>query len=68
MREPLTSVREPLVAVDEDDSRQAQQVQQVHTDGQTCHVEDEHKPTVRVRLVGVVFPLEDEPEHDSRES
>ena len=34
------------------------------SDGETSEIEDEHKPTVGVGLVGMVFPFEDEPEHD----
>ena len=39
----------------------------MHTDGQSRHVEDQHKPTVSVWLVGVIFPLEDKPEHHGGE-
>ena len=52
-----------VVVIDQDDGRQAQQVEQVHADGQTGEVEDKHQIAVGVGLVGMLFPLEDEPEY-----
>ena len=52
-----------VVVIDQDDGRQAQQVEQVHADGQAGEVEDKHQIAVGVGLVGMLFPLEDEPEY-----
>ena len=60
-------VGEPLVAIHQHDGGQAQEVEQVDADGQAGHVEYQHEPTVGVRLVGMVFPLEDDPEHHGGE-
>ena len=60
-------VGEAAVAVHQHDGGQTEQVEQVHADAQSGHVEDEYQPTVGVGLVGVVFPFQDEPEHDGRE-
>ena len=49
------------------DGGDAEQVEQVHADRQTCHVGDEHQPAVAVGLVGFVFPFQDEPEHHGSE-
>ena len=35
------------------------------TDAEASHVHDEHQPAVAVRLIGMVFPLQDKPEHHS---
>ncbi len=56
-----------LVVPHEHDGRQAEQVEQVDTNGEARHVENKNKPAVGMRLVGVVFPLQDEPEHHSGE-
>ena len=45
------------------DGRNAEQIQQVDTDAQAGHIGDQHQPTVAVRLVGMILPLQDEPEH-----
>ena len=37
------------------------------TNGKAGHIEDEHQPTVAMRLVCTVFPLQDQPEHDGCE-
>ena len=37
------------------------------TDGEARHIHDEHKPAVAMRLVGMLFPLEYQPEHHSCE-
>ena len=39
----------------------------MNADRESCHICDEHQPAVAVRLVGMVFPLQNKPEHDSRE-
>ena len=51
----------------EHESRQAEQVQQVNADAQASQVGDEDEPAVASRLVCMVFPLEHQPEDDSRE-
>ena len=56
-----------LIIIDQNDGRQAQQIEQVHTDGQTGEVENQHNPAIGVRRVGIVFPFQNEPEHQSRE-
>ena len=55
-----------LVIIYQHNGRQTQQVQQVDTDGDACQIHDQHQPTVGMRLVGLIFPLQDEPEHNSR--
>ena len=60
-------IGEAAVVVNQTDGWQTEQVQQVDTDGKSRHIHDKHEPAVAVRLVGVVFPLQDEPEHQSRE-
>ncbi len=55
-----------LVIIYQHNGRQTQQVQQVDTDRQTRHIHNQHEPTVGMRLVGLIFPLQDEPEHNSR--
>jgi len=49
------------------DGWQAKKVQKVDSDGETGEIEDEHKPTVGVGLVGMVFPFEDEPKDQGGE-
>ena len=61
-------VGEPLVAIHQHDGGDAEQVQQMNADRQAGHIGDEYQPTVAVRLIGVVFPFQDEPEYDGRES
>ena len=51
------------VVIYQHDGRQTKQVEQVHANGKSCHVHDEHQPAVAVRLVGVLVPLEYQPEH-----
>ena len=48
----------------QDDGGQAEQVEQVHTDGEARHIGDEDKVSVGMRLVGMLLPLQDEPEHN----
>ena len=43
---------------------QTQQVQQVDTDGETRHVENQYQPAVSMWLVSMVFPLQDKPEYN----
>ena len=59
-------IGELAVVINQSDGGQTKQVQQVDTNGETCHVHDQYQPTVAVRLVGLVFPFQDEPEHYSR--
>ena len=54
-----------LVVINQYDGWDTEQVEQVDTDTQTGHIGDEHKPTVAMRLVSMVFPLQDEPEYHS---
>ena len=56
-----------LVVVYQYDGRQAEQVEQVHTDAEACEISDEDDPAVAVRLVGNVFPLQYQPEYDGGE-
>ncbi|CCZ12655.1 unknown [Prevotella sp. CAG:1092] len=37
------------------------------TDAKTGHIHDKYKPTVGMRLVGMVFPLQYQPEYNSCE-
>ena len=57
--------RELLVIVYQHDGRQTQQVQQVDTNGEARHIHDEHQPAVGMRLVGMVFPFQNQPEYHS---
>ena len=42
-------VRETAIAVNQHNGGYAEQIEKVHTDGETCHVCYEHKPAVAVR-------------------
>ena len=55
------------VVEDEHEGRQAEQVEQMHADAETREVGDEDEPAVAARLVGMVFPLEHQPEDDGSE-
>ena len=44
--------------------RDCQEVQQVHSDGHTDEETDENQPTKRMLIVGLLFPLQDGPEHN----
>ena len=44
--------------------RDCQEVQQVHSDGHTHKETDENQPTKRMLIVGLLFPLQDGPEHN----
>ena len=46
-----------LVVIYQYDGRDAEQVEQVNTDAEACHIGDEYQPSVAVRLVGMVFPF-----------
>ena len=59
--------RMAFVVVNKHNCRDAQQVEEMDTDRQACHVCNEHKPAVGVRLVGMVFPFQNEPEDDGGE-
>ena len=39
----------------------------MHADAQARQIEDEHEPAVRTRLIGTLFPFQDEPEDESGE-
>ena len=56
-------VREFLIVIHQRNGRDTQQVQQVDADTQAHQVGDQHDPTVGVRTVGGLLPLQDEPEH-----
>ena len=60
-------VGETSIAVDQHDGRQTQQVEQVYANAQTCHIENEYQPTVGMRLIGMIFPFQYQPKHDSGE-
>ena len=53
-----------LIVIYQYDGRDAKQVEQVDTNTQTSHIGDEHEPSVAMRFVGVVFPLQYQPEND----
>ena len=50
----------------QNDGRNTKQIEQVHADTEARHIGNQHQPTVTVRLVGMVFPLQNEPKHDGR--
>ncbi len=57
----------PLTVIEyEAEGGYAEQVEQVHSYRNTYHIGYKHKIAVAVRLVGTVFPLEHQPEHQSR--
>ena len=56
-----------LEVYDIDDGGDGQQVEQMDTDGHTDQEADEDEPAERVAVVGLLFPLEDGPEHHCRE-
>lgn len=60
-------IRSFLIIVNQHDSGQTKQVEQVYADTQTGQVGDEDNPTVAVRLVGYVFPLQYQPENNGGE-
>ena len=60
-------VGEFAIAEHQHDGRNAKQVQQVHADAQARHIGDEDEPAIAVRLVGMVFPFQNEPEHNRGE-
>ena len=39
----------------------------MHADAEACEIGNENEPAVAVRLVGIVLPLQHQPEHDGRE-
>ena len=39
----------------------------MNTNAKTHHISNEYQPTVTVGLIGMVFPLQNEPEHDGSE-
>ena len=55
------------VVPNEYDGRQAEQVEQVNADAQAGDVGYEHQIAVALRFVGMLLPLQDEPEHQRRE-
>ena len=60
-------IRETAVVVDQSDGGYTEQVEQVDANGESRQIHDQHEPTVAVRLVGHIVPLQDEPEYRSRE-
>ena len=56
-----------LIVIYQHDGGQAEQVQQVDADAEARQVGNQDEPAVGVWLVGHVFPLQDEPEHDGGE-
>ena len=38
----------------------------MYADGQTGHIGNQYQPAVGMRLVCIVFPLQDKPEYDGR--
>ncbi len=49
------------------DGRDTEQIEQVYADGQSHYIGNKHKPFIGMRLIGIVFPFEDEPENNSSE-
>ena len=47
--------------------REAQQAEQVHSNGKSGDVSNENNPPVAPRVIGLTLPLQDEPEHQGRE-
>ena len=56
-------VRHTLVVVYQHYGRDAEQVQQVDSDAQSSHVCYQYQPAVAMRLIGMVFPFQYQPEH-----
>ena len=56
-------ILEFLVVEHKHDCRNTKQIEQVHCHRHAYHIGYEHQPAVAVRLVGAVFPFQDEPEH-----
>ena len=56
-----------LIIVHQHDGGQTEQVQQVDADAEARQIGNQDEPAVGVWLVGHVFPLQDEPEHDGGE-
>ena len=56
-----------LIIVNKHERRQAEEVEQVHADAEAREVGDEDEPAVGVWLVGVVLPLQHQPEHQGGE-
>ncbi len=51
----------------QDHRRNAEQIEQMHADGQADKIGDEHHPAVTAGLVGLVLPLQHQPEHQRRQ-
>ena len=60
-----TGIGEATVIVYQADGRQTEQVEEVNTNRQARHVDYKNKPTVAMRLIGMIFPFQDEPEYNS---
>ena len=56
-----------LIIIYQYDCRNTQQIEQVYTDTEACHICNEYQPTVAMRLVGAIFPFQDKPKHNGRE-
>ena len=56
-----------LIIIYQGDGGQAEQVEQVHADAKSREVENKHEPAVRVGLIGVVLPFQNQPEHQGGE-
>ncbi len=54
----------PFEIIDHHDGGNGQQVQQVDTDGEPHHIEDEDDPSVGAGFVGILLPFEDGPEDE----
>ena len=54
-----------LIEVNEYNGGETEEVEQVHTDRKPREVENQHQPAVATGFVGMVFPLENQPEYDS---
>ena len=58
-------IRHFLIIINQDNGRDTQQVQQVHTDTQTHQIGNQDNPTIGMRLVSHLFPFQNQPENDS---
>ena len=59
--------REFFVVYDQRNGGDTEQVEQVHSNGEAYKICYQDEPAVAMRRVGVVLPLEDEPEYYSCE-
>ena len=56
-------IRILFIVIYQYDGRDTKQVEQMHTDGKTCQIGNQHQPAVAVCLVCPVFPFQYQPEY-----